>query len=66
MIFNSSLLTVDVAVVGSVLEPGVALTPVVLIGLLVVTIVDIVEEDDIGFELVLPADRVPFVKINYS
>ena len=66
MIFKSSLLTVDVTVVGSVLDPGVALTPVVLIGLLVVTIVDIVEEDDIGFELVLPADRVPFVKINFS
>jgi len=53
----------DDVIVGSVLDPGVAPTPVVLFELLVVTIVDIVEEDDIGFELVLPADRVPYLKI---
>jgi hypothetical protein len=58
-------LTPDVTV-GSVLDPGVALTPVVLFELLVVTIVDIVEEDDSGFELVLPADRVPIVRYNIS
>ena len=57
--FASSLLVEDGKPVCSVLDPAIAVEPVTTFELLVVTIVDIVDEDDNGFEVVPPPERVP-------
>ena len=60
LIFDSSLLTVFDNDWGSIpLDPAIMFDPGEGLVLLVGTIVDIVEEEDIGFECELPAGLAP-------
>ena len=46
----------------SALDPAIAVNPVAVGVLLEATMVDIVDEDDNGFDVVLPPDRVTRMK----